>query len=323
VLCCAANVLGERTAPTGRRSMSFTMSRSWIGGPEVGWVATDEYLGRMGRRRRWDFTLPGAVAISGAAAAPAMGKKEIGPRGSVLAILNVRLGAWLPHPGWVAKMPPGTTWNHNPGWPWFLREVLRDYRQDAPYLYVSDGGHWENLGIVEALRRGCTELIVISASGDGELSHHAIAEAVEIARTDLGVEIDLDGIWKVRPKIGGDPDATLGSGRQYIVEPGPAAALGRAAQQAFTIGSITFGANGSAPVKGHILVLDAAMVDGLPVDVHDYAESHAEFPHVSTGDQLFTDRDFEAYRMLGREIANRAVSTPVTAPLFAAIGATP
>ena len=45
------------------------------------------------------------------------------------------------------------------------RERLANYRPDAPYLYVSDGGHWENLGIVEALRRGCTELIVISASG--------------------------------------------------------------------------------------------------------------------------------------------------------------
>ena len=65
------------------------------------------------------------------------------------------------------------------------------------------------------------------------------------------------------------------------------------------------------------------MIDGLPVGVHEYAESHAEFPHVSTGDQLFTDRDFEAYRTLGREIATRAIGTPVTAPLFTAIDTTP
>lgn len=309
VLCCAANVLGEDRAPTGRSAVSFTISRSWVGGPEVGWMATDQYLDRMGRRRTWDFTLPGAVAISGAAAAPAMGKQAIGPIGSVLAMLNVRLGAWVPHPRWVEAMPHGKRWEHNPGLPWFVREVIRRYRWEAPYLYVSDGGHWENLGLVEALRRGCTRIVTISAGGDGPHSHAAIAAAIEIARTDLDVDIDIDGLWSMRPRLG-DTAAALPSGREFVRD-GTEPELARVSQQGYAFGTVTFRANATRPeaTTGFIMVIDATMIDKLPVDVHDYAERHPEFPHASTGDQLFTDRDFEAYRVLGRSITEQALSS--------------
>ncbi len=302
VICCAANVHGLADAPTGRQAVSFTASRSVIGGPEVGWMDTAAYVGRLGTRRRWDATLPGMTAISGAAVSPAAGKRELGPIGSVLAVLNVRLGAWLPHPAWVAGMASGTRWDHNPGWPWFVREVARRFRARSPYLYVTDGGHWENLGLVEALRRGCTTVIVVSAAGDGELSHATLGEAIEIARTDLGVDVELDDVWTVRPPLGGDPP-TLPSGRQYVIEPGPQAEVGRVAPRGYAFGSITYRATHGRAVEtvGEILLLEATMVDGLPVDVHAYAEGRAEFPNVSTADQLFTDRDFESYRVLGRE----------------------
>jgi hypothetical protein len=310
VLCCAANVVGEDRAPTGRRAVSFTASRSVIGGAEIGWMRTREYVARMGRRRKWDINLPGITAISGAAVSPAMGKASVGPMGTVLAVLNVRLGAWLPHPQWVRAMTNGT-WTHNPGWPWYCREVARRYRAESPYLYVTDGGHWENLGLVEALRRGCTTIVAISAAGDGELSHATVAEAIEIARSDLGVDIELDEIWQLRPIYGGEPESTLESGRQYILEPGPQAELGRAAPRAFAFGSFTY----PSGVKGKLLLLEASMVDGLPVDVHAYAEGHPEFPNTSTGDQLFTDRDFESYRVLGHVVVQQAFDTESGAQL--------
>ena len=52
------------------------------------------------------------------------------------------------------------------------------------------------------------------------------------------------------------------------------------------------------------------MIDGLPADVHAYAEKHPEFPNVSTGDQFFTDEDFEAYRVLGRTLARQSLGGP-------------
>lgn len=324
VLCCAANVLGgdrgsrgtggEDRAPTGRGAVSFSASRSHVGGPEVGWVETADYVSRLGRRRRWDVNMPGFTALSGAAVSPAMGKKELGPIGSVLAVLNVRLGAWLPHPRWVGAMTtdpdaplPARRWDHNPSWPWFTREVTRRYRGDAPYLYVTDGGHWENLGLVEALRRGCTTVVAISSAGDGELSHATLAEAVEIARSDLGVEIELDEVWRARLPVGGKDQDILPSGRQYVLDPGGKATLGRVAPQGFAYGRLRFPRPDGSVVDGAILLIEATMVDGLPVDVHAYAESHPEFPNVSTGDQFLTNRDFESYRVLGREITRAAL----------------
>ena len=310
VLCCSANILGSGRAPTDRSAVSFTASRSLIGIPEVGWVPTSDYVGRLSQRRRRDVILPGVTALSGAAVSSAMGKQSIGYFGPVLALLNLRLGAWLPNPAWIAALDSEQEWQHNPSWPWYLREVGRRFGSaEPPYFYISDGGHWENLGLVEALRRGCTNIVMISAAGDGDLSNGTLADAIEIARTDLGVEIELDDAWKTRPLVGGDTPATLPSGRQFVVEPGPSATLGRAAPQGFAFGTITFPDRPEDKTKGHLLLIEAAMVDELPLDVHAYAEAHPEFPNVSTGDQLFTDEDFEAYRVLGATMVDRALSS--------------
>jgi Lysophospholipase catalytic domain len=305
VLCCAANVVGQDRAPTGRRAASFTVSRSHVGGPEIGWIDTPTYLARMGKRRGWDLTIPSVVGISGAAVSPAMGKQSLGPIGSLLAMLNVRLGAWLPHPRWVMAMDQTSTWDHNPGWPWFVREVARRHRIEAPYLYVTDGGHWENLGLVEVLRRGCANVVCVSAAGDGEYSLSTLGEAIEIARTDLGVEITLDDAWETRPRVGGDPDSKLPSGRQYLMTADVTPSIGRAAPKAYASGRIEY----PDGTRGRLLYLDAVMVDNLPVDVHAYAEKHAEFPNISTGDQFFDASDFEAYRALAHHITATALDS--------------
>jgi hypothetical protein len=79
-----------------------------------------------------------------------------------------------------------------PGWTWWLREVLNRYERGSRYVYVSDGGHWENLGLVELLRRGCTEIVCVNAGGDGQNSFSTIGEAMALAREEVGVEITLD-----------------------------------------------------------------------------------------------------------------------------------
>jgi len=97
--------------------------------------------------------------------------------------------------------------------------------------------------------------------------------------------------------------------RQFLRQDGDDPTVGNAARQGFAFG--TFTRNRVAPPndRGTILLIEAAMVDGLPVDVHAYAESHHEFPDVSTGDQFFENADFEAYRMLGEFLAAKALAT--------------
>jgi hypothetical protein len=282
-------------------------------------MATGDYLRRLSPRRQRDVTIPAATATSGAAVSPAMGKMGLGPLGRLLAVLNVRLGLWLPNPSWVRQMGEGERWYGRPGWPWFLREVLGRHRADGRYLYVSDGGHWENLGLVELFRRGCTEIYCLSAAGDGPGAFGTLGEAIALAREELGVEVDieLEGLRAgtgepATPSaplplaLGPEPEAqpdrgALGRIRRTLrrktgtsVEPVPTAA------RAWAKGTFTYPAErGHKPVQGTLYVIEATITDDIPWDVQAHAEKWIDFPDDSTADQLFSHRQFESYRRLG------------------------
>jgi hypothetical protein len=63
-------------------------------------------------------------------------------------------------------------------------------------VYVADGGHRENLGLVELLRQRPDVAFCVDASGDAAQSFRTLAEAIELARVELGVDVDvaLDGL---------------------------------------------------------------------------------------------------------------------------------
>ena len=107
LVCAAANVSDPGATPPGRRVTSFTFSAHTAGGPLVGAVSTKELEGAFAdRRRQRDLTLPAAVAMSGAAVSPSMGKTTPRPLTFLMALANLRLGVWVPNPRWV---PPAST----------------------------------------------------------------------------------------------------------------------------------------------------------------------------------------------------------------------
>lgn len=302
VLCCAVNISESGVVPPGRRAGSFTFDADYIGGPLVGYTTADDYWDNLPDSRRRDITIPSAMAISGAAFSPAMGKQNLGPVGSVLALANLRLGVWLPHPQAVTPAN-AERWSgrRRPGWTWFLREVLNSYGFQRRYLYVSDGGHWDNLGLVELLRRGCTEIICISAAGDGTDSFGTLAEAIALAREELGVDIALDPS-PLRPPVG---DAGPAAGRELRRLPDKTKAQ-PFAPSPYIVGEYTW----TAPAAtGTILYIETALTDDLPLDVHGFAESEAIFPDDSTADQVFNHRQFEAFRALGYHQVSSAFPT--------------
>ena len=63
---------------------------------------------------------------------------------------------------------------------------------------MTDGGHYDNLGLVEALRRKPAQVIVIDASNDIEDRFTALAEAIATARMDLGIQLDIDPAPMIR-----------------------------------------------------------------------------------------------------------------------------
>jgi hypothetical protein len=149
------------------------------------------------------------------------------------------------------------------------------------WVYVTDGGHYENLGLVEALRRGATEIVVFDASGDKANTWTAFGEAVETARADLGVEIDLNpSCMKQSKKTRRAPMIVVEGKCRYP--------------------------NG---VEAKLWFCKLAMPEELPSswDVEAWQSRHPAFPNDSTAQQLYGDREFEAYRRLGELAAGTAM----------------
>lgn len=165
---------------------------------------------------------------------------------------------------------------------YLLMELLgwNSYRRH--FIYVTDGGHFENLGLVELLRRGCTEIYCFDASGGDVDTYATLGEAVALARSELGVDIDIRPEKMSRPP-GGDYCAN-----DHVV------------------GKITY--QSQHAVIGHLVFSRAAVIADAPWDVRAYQQKDPDFPTHSTLDQLYTDEKFEAYRKLGNSTAERAIT---------------
>jgi hypothetical protein len=146
------------------------------------------------------------------------------------------------------------------------------------YLYVTDGGHYENLGLVELLRRGCTEIFCFDASGGTRLD--ALGDAIALARSELRVEIE-------------DFDATLLEEDDERVAPRCCVS----ARIRYPRGQI-----------GTLVYARTVVTPEAPYDVQAFRIRDKQFPHHSTLDQLYTDEKFEAYRELGAQAGRAAIS---------------
>lgn len=292
IVCAAANVSDPGLTPPGSAIASFVFSPSLIGGKLVGGMRTEDYEKAVGKRRRADVTLPAAMAMSGAALSPAMGKMTIAPLRFLMALANVRLGVWMPNPGklpiaarameertMVAKAAASAV-PANPRPLRLLYEVIGRHTIRSRYLYVTDGGHYENLGLVELLRRRCTTILCFDAAGDSPETFSTIGQAIALARAEENVEIHLDPT-SLRPT---DEKARL-------------------SPLAVTTGRVTY----DDGIEGKIVFARAAVTATAPWDVRAYAERDEEFPTHPTASQLYTGQRFEAYRVLGAFAGNQVV----------------
>jgi hypothetical protein len=299
VVCAAANLSDEGVTPPGRNAASFTFSRSEVGGMAVGMMETKEFEDflkgdgtRGARTAARDVTLPAAVAMSGAAVSPSMGKHSIRALTFLLGLTNVRLGVWVANPRWVQKLGADrrNVAGHLRPPPWYLfHELLGRNKANHKYLYISDGGHFENLGVVELLRRGCMTVFCFDASGDSVDTFNTLGEAVALARTEVQVDIEIE---PERMK----PDAKSGwSADDHVVG---------------TLRYLGLPKDGSPRDDDGLLIFaKAAVTEDAPWDVRAFRQADKRFPNHSTFDQLFDDRKFESYRALGNHTARRAIRT--------------
>ena len=308
IFVAAAALSGQSRTPPGRRAASFTMSADYVGGPDVGWVRTAFLEQNCKPALQRDVTVQAAMAVSGAAIASAMGRHASAVQ-RLLALSNVRLGTWLPNPAFLAALGrPTTSWRtprlpNARRLPYQLREIIGAYPAEGRMLLCTDGGHWENLGLVELLRHRCRTIYCIDASGDAPPFATTLAEAITLAYEELGVQITLDDPTGLVP---GSADPLQPS---EVLERLNA----RLSRQAVVRGRIRypepFAVDGGAPSdEGTLVVVKALLTPDMPYELLTYALKETAFPRQSTGDQFFDHEQFDAYRALGHHIGTLALA---------------
>jgi hypothetical protein len=316
LLNAALNVPGSSFANRrGRNADFFLFSRNFVGSEATGYVPTV-----MAEKVNDGLNIGTAMAISGAAAAPNMGMASVRPLSATIALLNVRLGRWLRHPldtvRDAGKSPLARWWSGKPGPIYLLREAffksgatVVDPTTEAPrssgFVFLTDGGHIENLGVYELLRRRCAVIIAVDGEQDSEMTASSLVQLERFARIDLGTGIVID--WEPIAKRSRAVSAEVKT-RTATSQPGPHVA----------IGLIDYPGIGDGQRETGVLVYIKASLSGDENDyVMAYKAAHPSFPHESTMDQLFTEEQFEAYRALGEHITRRFLTGQDTASVAA------
>lgn len=268
-------VSGKDLAWQQRKAESFTASPLHCGAARLGYRRAQAYGGEHG------LSLGTAVATSGAAANPNMGYHSSPFVTFIMTLFNARLGIWLGNPGPLGADTYTRSGPRSSGLV-LLSEALGHTDSDHPYVNLSDGGHFENLGIYEMVRRRCRYIVVGDGGCDPQCAFDDLGNAIRKIRIDLGVPIEFEDRVDVFPKpTTGKPEANA----RYCA-----------------IGTIRYSAvDGPAAVDGTLIYIKPAIYEGRhePYDVYNYAKTSKDFPHEPTGDQWFSESQFESYRALG------------------------
>ncbi len=251
-----------RLAWQQRKAESFTITRLHVGNARLGYRTSNEYGGGL----RSPVSLGTAIAISGAAASPNMGYHSSRLVTFLMALFNVRLGWWLGNPAnkaWKNKGPRFSVWP-------LIAETFGLTNDKSRYVYLSDGGHFENLGLYEMVLRRCRFIIVSDVSCDKNAAFYDLGNAIRKIRVDLGIQIDINL-------------ESIICGKKHCA-----------------IGTIQYkSADGKDVPNGHLICIKPCLCGKEPPDILNYSKANKDFPHQATSDQWFDESQFESYRMLG------------------------
>jgi hypothetical protein len=304
LVCTTLSFPGNEGDPKllDRRGEAFVLAPLFSGSALTRWRPTEE-LGDV-----HGLSLGGAAAISGAAVSPNMGEYTSATLSVITTLFNARLGQWLENPrtarrgavpGWLAGRPLLL----------YLKEMLGQASRDDGEVYLSDGGHFENQGLYELLRRRCKYIVAVAADieppDDGPLGFGNIGSAIRLARVDFGIEISMPAL---RPML---RDPVSGFVASY-----------------YSVGRIRYPSPGGHADEGVLVLVKSALAGTeLPADVLSYwRRQNPGFPYDPTTDQQLDQPQFESYRQLGfvagRSAFRAARGGASTADQFEALRAT-
>jgi hypothetical protein len=286
VNCNVVMVGAQQDRFRGRGGDSFVINPCFSGSSATGWIAT-ENLGDG------QFTLATAVASSGAAASPHAGVAGRGitrnPLVSLLlSLTNVRLGYWIRNPSasggkakpWHKWIPPNLLM------PGILQGLFGSgTTEKAFFVELTDGGHFDNTGLYELIRRRLKIIVLSQGSQDLAYAMEDLANAIQRVRVDFGVHIRF-------------------TSETYPLAAMRPAELGAVVKRGWAIGTINYP---GTDAQGILLYLQASPIAGMNADTVSYWRRNVDFPNQTTADQFFDEEQLEAYRELGMAIAQTAV----------------
>lgn len=297
---------GDNLAWQERKAASFSMSPYYCGytlGPSTGdarhsraicddappgegYRPTSDWASRDGGNRR--FSLGMAIATSGAALSSNRGRGTTAALAFLTTVFNMRLGRWSPNPRarrWLASGPRFA--------PVCLLLELFGYSNEArTYVHLSDGGHFDNTGVYELVRRRCRTIVLVDAAADPDRGLDDLGNLVRKCRIDFGADLRL-------------PLEGFQSGTQAGAD-----------CSGFAFGEIDYH-DGSAPAVLVVIKPTRLALKQLAVDVFSYGKRNASFPQQPTADQFFDESQFESYRALGEGIAEECLKNSACPPSLA------
>ncbi|PCK78482.1 GMC oxidoreductase [Rhizobium sophoriradicis] len=266
------------------------------------------------------LTLGRWLAISAASLSTGAGRNSSLPQSLMLGLLNVRLGYWWDsginadqRPG---RYPPGL-WRRIKSLPAFVFSaqgmLLNEWRNrfqgpSARRWYLSDGGHFDNTGLYELIRRRLPFIIAVDASQDENYDMGDLATLMRQVRVDFNAEFAwLDPGPTASAKAGWQgidsaarPAALPDWIKGLVCHPERLGSLAQIKRDGPACGALARVDYRDAPGRNSwLLLIKANLAPALPADVRNYAVTHESFPHQATIDQFFDDDQWESYRSLG------------------------
>lgn len=289
VLCCAQQRNGLSAGGLPAESFTISPFRVRRAGTDLD---TENYLRAIPPKWPWSqsrkpFSQVSAwMATSGAAVSSAMGRASLGSTNAFLAAVNADLGMWLPNPTLVASTPPRerAAVFRRPNFAYLLKEILGWYDCADRFVFITDGGHWENLGLVELLRHGCDDIVCVDASGDAPGSFDTLRQALELATRELS---DFEP-----PR---DLDAALAPLRAV------------AGQLPRWLSTVLTARYGGSRVRIHYAKMQ--LDEAVPDELSAFAIEDPRFPGYSTARQMLSDKQVDMLIELGRYAGAQLLST--------------
>lgn len=279
------------------------------------------------------------IGVSGAAFTTGLGAGTSVAKSFVLALTNIRLGYW-----WDSHIQPADRKKTAPAefvagstlyslfssllpvQAHLFDEMLARFRGPNSRLwYLSDGGHFENTGAYEMIRRRVPYIIVCDCGADPDYAFEDLARLTRMVRVDFGAEISFVRPDELNLKLGSAADV-FGLPSDFSAQSEnsdtPTSSDGKTATQKKSphalLARIDYPDAASNPHLGGtslMIVLKPGLSGDEPLDIAQYHHAYPAFPQETTLDQYFDEAQWESYRKLGRHIAEQVFPTE---SLFAA-----